>query len=212
MNWTPGRPDPRIAYFDQLAPVWDTECSQPETTRQRLAALDGELGLAPGLRVLELGCGTGQITDWLAGRVRPGRVVGADFSPAMLAAARRRGVDAEFRLLDICAGEPAAGEFDLVLCFNAFPHFRDQPLALRRITRCLKPAGGLTILHLAGSAQINTFHAGLREPVCHDRLPAAGDWPALLRQAGLDLASLTDREDLFLLRATRTGGPWPLPA
>jgi ubiquinone/menaquinone biosynthesis C-methylase UbiE len=196
--------DPRIAFFDQLAPVWDTECSQPAAMFSRLEALDGELGLAPGLDLLEVGCGTGLISGWLAGRVHPGRVVAADFSAAMLDQARQRGHAAEYQQLDICAESPAPERFDRVLCFNAFPHFRDQPAALRQIRRLLKPGGSLTILHLAGSKQINAFHAGLREPVCHDRLPAECAWPVLLHQAGLELTRLTDREDLFLLQARRS--------
>jgi SAM-dependent methyltransferase len=193
--------DPRIAFFDQLAPVWDTECAQPAALLDRLEALAGEVGLAPGLDLLEIGCGTGLISDWLAGRVRPGRLVAADFSAAMLDRARRRGHAADYRQLDICAEGPVPDRFDVALCFNAFPHFRDQPAALRQIRRSLKPGGCLTVLHLAGSEQINAFHAGLREPVCHDRLPVAVEWPALLRAAGLELAHLTDREDLFLLHA-----------
>jgi len=199
-----GSPDPRVAFFDQLAPVWDRDCSKPAATLERLQSLKGELGLQPGWDVLELGCGTGQITGWLAGQVHPGRVVGADFSPAMLAEARRRGLDAEFRELDICAEAPATAEFDAALCCNAFPHFRNQAAALRQIARCLRPAGGLTVLHLTGSAQINAFHAGLREPVCRDFLPFGQAWPDLLRDAGLELTRLTDREDLFLLQARRS--------
>jgi ubiquinone/menaquinone biosynthesis C-methylase UbiE len=204
MNTTPtatAAADPRIAFFDRLAPVWDTECSRPEEMLRRLEALDGELGLAPGLDLLEIGCGTGLISGWLAGKVHPGRVVAADFSAAMLDQARQRGRAADYWELDVCAEGPVPESFDAVLCFNAFPHFRDQPAALRQIRRLLKAGGCLTVLHLAGSAQINAFHASLREPVCHDRLPAAAEWPVLLRSAGLELSLLTDREDLFLLHA-----------
>jgi len=201
MNSKTDLPDPRIAFFDRLAPVWDTECSRPEAILSRLEALDGEVGLAPGLDLLEIGCGTGLVSGWLAGRVHPGRLVAADFSAAMLDQARQRGHAADYRQLDICAEGPVPERFDVILCFNAFPHFRDQPAALRQIHRSLKPGGCLTILHLAGSAQINAFHAGLREPVCHDRLPAADEWPGLLRAAGLELSRFTDREDLFLLQA-----------
>ena len=197
-----GQPaDPRVAFFDRLAPIWDTECSQPAAMLKRFESLDGELGLAPGLDLLEIGCGTGLISGWLAGKVHPGRVVAADFSAAMLDQARQRGHAADYRLLDICAEGPVPERFDAVLCFNAFPHFRDKPAALRQIHRLLKPGGFLAVLHLAGSEQINAFHAGLREPVCHDCLPAAPEWPALLRAAGLELAQFADREDLFLLQA-----------
>jgi len=74
-----------------------------------------------------VGCGTGQITGWLAARVKPGRVMAADFSPAMLAQARGRGLHADFVLLDICRDGPVRRRFDVVLCFHSFLHFRDPP-------------------------------------------------------------------------------------
>lgn len=193
--------DPRIAFFDQLAPRWDRESSHPEEALRRLTELNGRLGLAPGQELLEVGCGTGQLTGWLANTVAPGRVVAADFSPAMLAEARRRNLPAKFRLLDICSDEPLTDRFDVVLCFNAFPHFRQKPTALRQMARSLKPGGRLFILHLVGSAEINAFHQNLNGPVCNDLLPSPDKWPDLLESAGLRLASLVDQPDLFLLQA-----------
>ena len=193
--------DPRIAFFDRLAPRWDQECSNPEETLRRLNELKGRLGLAPGQDLLEVGCGTGQITGWLASAVAPGRVVAVDFSPAMLAQARQRNLSAEFRLLDICSPEPLLDRFDIVLCFHAFPHFRRQCAALRHMARSLKPGGRLFILHLVGSAEINTFHQKLEHPVCHDLLPSPEKWPDLLEAAGLALASMVDQPDLFFLTA-----------
>lgn len=193
--------DPRIAFFDRHAPGWDANAGEVAQTLQRLEALRDRLGLRAGLEVLEAGCGTGRITKWLATTVTPGRVVAADFSPAMLAQARTRHPDGEFWLLDVCAEAPAENLFDVALCFNAFPHFRDQPLALRNFRYMLKPGGRLLILHLAGSAKLNHFHSGLAHPVCHDLLPAPEAWPDLLAAAGLRLQSFTDEADLFLLEA-----------
>jgi ubiquinone/menaquinone biosynthesis C-methylase UbiE len=193
--------DPRLEFFNQLAPRWDAECSNPEDTLHRLASLNGRLALAPGHHLLEIGCGTGQVTGWLADAVAPGRVVAADFAPEMLAEARRRNPNAEFLLLDICADQPPPAAFDVILCFNAFPHFRDKPAALRHIARSLKAGGNLIILHLVGSAQINAFHQSLTGPVSRDLLPAPAAWPNLLATSGLRLVSLVDQSDLFLLTA-----------
>jgi len=190
--------DPRVGFFNELAPRWDRECSDPAGTLARLGVLAERLRLRPGQDVLELGCGTGQITGWLADRVRPGRVVAADFAPSMLDQARARGQEANVQLLDICR-EPAGARFDVVLCFNAFPHFRDKAAALRNIAASLKLGGRLLILHLSGRAKLNAFHQGLREPVCHDLLPDAGAWPGLLGRAGLRCVELADQDDLFLL-------------
>lgn len=193
--------DPRIAFFDQHAPTWDMTGPDPAATLRRLRELNGRLGLAAGMDVLEVGCGTGQITGWLVETVKPGRVVAVDFSPAMLAQARARGVDADFVLLDICRDEPLNHPFDGVLCFHSFPHFRDQPAALRQIVRRMKPGGQLRVLHLAGSAQLNAFHQQVGGAVGHDRLPPASEWPNLLAAVGLRVHGIVDQQDLFLMEA-----------
>lgn len=199
----PQFPDPRVAFFDALAAAWDRTGPDPASTLRKLQALSDTLGLQPGWNVLEVGCGTGQITAWLAAAVYPGRVTAADFSPAMLARARARGVDADFVLLDICGEAPGSPPFDVVLCFNSFPHFRDKPAALRHMACSLQPAGQLLVLHLAGSAQINQFHHGVGGPVAHDFLAAAEDWAGLVAPHGLRISEAVDREDLFLVRAVR---------
>lgn len=204
---TPPESDPRIAFFDHHAPRWDQTGPDPAATRRRLETLRGRLGLRAGQDVLEVGCGTGQITGWLAVTVRPGRVVAADFSPGMLAQARRRGLAAEFVLMDICREAPSGGPFDVVLCFHSFPHFRDPTAALRQMAGGLKSGGQLLVVHLAGSAQLNAMHHRVGGPVGHDHLPPAPAWPALLDPAGLSLIEAVDEEDLFLVRAEKRGGP-----
>lgn len=196
-----GADDPRRAYFDQQAPAWDRSGPDPAATLRRMDALAERLALRPGEDLLEVGCGTGQLTGWLVGRVRPGRVTAVDFAPAMLERARARGVDAAFRLLDICREPPGEAAFDVAFCFHAFPHFRDPAAALRHLRRALRPTGRLLIVHLAGSAALNAFHAQLGGPVGRDRLPPAPEWPALLAPAGLRLDHVVDRDDLFLLTA-----------
>jgi len=193
--------DPRIAFFDGHAPTWDQSGPNPGDTLRRLDELADRLGLQPGQDLLEVGCGTGQITGWLADRVKPGRVTAVDFSPGMLAQAHARRVDADFELWDICLPAPASKRFDVILCFHSFPHFRSQPDALRQIAKLLKPGGWLLVVHLAGSAQLNAFHHKVGGAVGHDHLPPAADWPSLLRPVGMEVREAVDREDLFLLKA-----------
>lgn len=199
----PPAADPRRAFFDHHAPHWDDDPGAHGQSVQRLGHLRERLGLSAGQRVLEVGCGTGLVTRWLTGCVGPDRVTAIDFSPAMLARARDKGIPARFLELDICRQAPEGPGFDLVFCFHAFPHFRDQPAALRHLAQCLDPAGRLIVLHLAGAAQINGFHRQLGGAVGHDRLPEPPEWPALLDAAGLFARAIEDRPDLFLVEAVR---------
>ena len=201
--------DPRIAYFDNLAGQWDQEEPSSRTMTAKLAAEADRLALRPGLSLLEVGCGTGKTTAWLAEQVAPGRVTGVDFAPEMVARARSKGIDAEFACLDVCSDPLGVGRYDVVLCFHSFPHFRDQPAAVKNLANALAPGGRLVVMHLAGSEKINGFHAGLDGPVRGDLLPAGEQWPPLLAEAGLERVALTDREDLFFLEARPAGdGDW----
>ena len=178
-------PDPRIAYFDALASRWDAQGPSAEDQTRYLQEHAALLALAPGQDLLEVGCGTGKTTGWLADSVSPGRVTAVDFSPGMIRQASRKGIDAEFRCADACSDDLGRGLYDVILCFHCFPHFRDQAAALRNLGRALKVRGRLVVMHMRGSRQINEFHAGIDGPVRADRLPQGSAWDPLLEQAGM---------------------------
>ncbi len=194
-------PDPRIAFFDELASHWDRDGQSPSETVQRVSALAHNLAIESGHDVLEVGCGTGQLTGWLAEQAGADKVVAVDFSPTMVTQARAKGIPAEFRVADACRDDLGADRFDLVLCFHSFPHFRDQKAALQNLARAMKPGGRLIVMHLTGSAAINAFHAGVDGVVSVDHLPVGDEWLPLLAAASLRLVSLVDRDNLFLLVA-----------
>jgi ubiquinone/menaquinone biosynthesis C-methylase UbiE len=197
--------DPRIGFFDNLAARWDDEEPSSQTMTARLSQHAELLALRPGLSLLEVGCGTGKTTAWLAAQVAPGRVMAIDFAPKMVARAKVKGIDADFTCLDVCRDNLGRERYDVILCFHSFPHFRDQPTALRNFANALKPTGRLIVMHLAGSAHINHFHAGVDGPVKGDVLPTGADWVPLLSTAGLAQATLIDCEDLFFLDAIHEG-------
>lgn len=193
--------DPRIAFFDDLARRWDGSEQDPNATVARLEEIADLLDLRPGDNLLEVGFGTGQITGWLAERVRPGRVVGIDFSPRMLQIAASKGISAEFRLADVCCDDLGQGEFDVALCFHSFPHFRDQAAALRNLARCLKPNGRLIVAHLRGRTHINAFHQGVGGVIATDLLPDIHQWDEWSTAIGLTMTRVIDDDSLYLLQA-----------
>ena len=197
--------DPRIAFFDHLASTWDEEEQNSAETLQRLEGLGDLLALRSGEDLLEVGCGTGQLTAWLADRVQPGRVTAIDFSEAMIEKASTKG-GGEFRVADVCDGDLGEAAHDVALCFHSFPHFRDQAAALKNLARCLKPGGRLIVMHLCGRDAINAFHGNVGGAVGADFLPDDERWDVWLAEAGLDVVRRIDREDLFFLQANRSAG------
>jgi SAM-dependent methyltransferase len=106
--------------------------------------------LAPGLDLLDVGCGPGTITLDLAQRVAPGVVVGIDRSDDVIAQAdelrRTRGAEnVSFATGDIYALELDDASFDVVHAHQVLQHLHEPVAALRELKRVLRPGGTLAI-------------------------------------------------------------------
>ena len=91
-------------------------------------------------RVLEVGCGWGELAEWIA-RDTGAEVVAVDLSPRMVELARERGVDA--RVADVQELPFADGEFDLVVAAWMLYHVPDLDRGLGELARVLRPGGRL---------------------------------------------------------------------
>jgi SAM-dependent methyltransferase len=96
-----------------------------------------------GLRIADLGCGTGATTAFLA---RYGTVTGVDVEQLALRLARQRGLARLARASVTCLPLPAAS-FDLVTCFDVLVMLERaaEACALAEIARVLKPGGRLLV-------------------------------------------------------------------
>lgn len=102
--------------------------------------------LAPGERVLDIGCGNGVTTIEAARRTSPGRAMGLDLSAAMLDVARRRAFDQQVANIEFVQGdaqiyhfEPAA--FDIAISRFGVMFFSDAAAAFANIARAMRPGG-----------------------------------------------------------------------
>ncbi len=100
--------------------------------------------LRPGQRLLDVGCGPGNITIDLAARVAPGTVVGIDAAADAIAAATAVNADpdrVEFRVGDVYALDAEADTFDVVHAHQVLQHLSDPVAALREMRRVVAPGG-----------------------------------------------------------------------
>ena len=98
----------------------DFSMSLEEAQRRKHEYVAEQIGIGPGRRVLDLGCGWGPLLDYV--RRRGGVGVGVTMSSAQLAACRRHGLDVHLydaREVD----EESFGRFDAVASLGAFEHF-----------------------------------------------------------------------------------------
>ncbi|HZH04414.1 MAG TPA: class I SAM-dependent methyltransferase [Myxococcaceae bacterium] len=135
-----GEPDVVAKAYDAWAEVYD---SADNATRDLDAQVLRRQPLSwDGLSVLELGCGTGKNTAWLA--VRAASVLALDFSPGMLARARQRVPASHVRFVqhDIRAPWPAedAG-FERVVANLVLEHVEQLGPVFAETARVLRPEG-----------------------------------------------------------------------
>ena len=98
------------------------------------------LGLPPGARILDAGCGSGRVLDELA---QYGSVTGIDASPVAVAAAEARGHDvSRARVEELPFPD---GSFDLVTCLDVIEHTPDDLRALSELVRVTRPGGYLFV-------------------------------------------------------------------
>jgi cyclopropane-fatty-acyl-phospholipid synthase len=113
-----------------------------------LAATAERAQLADGQRILELGCGWGSLTLWMAQRFPASRIVAVSNSAPQRrfieGRARERGLtNIEVHTADISGWQPPRTGFDRVVSVECFEHLRNYAELFRRIRGWLKPDGAL---------------------------------------------------------------------
>lgn len=106
--------------------------------------------LQPGLRVLDVACGTGVIARLAAEKVGPtGSVTGVDISPDMIEVAKATpwpaGVPVEWRVGDATSLPLADGTHDVVMCQMGLMFMENKPASLTEMHRVLAPGGRLVV-------------------------------------------------------------------
>jgi ubiquinone/menaquinone biosynthesis C-methylase UbiE len=158
------------------------------------------LAIRPGQRVLELGCGTGQVTAELL--AAGAQVVAVDRLPAMLARARQRAPRAVFIEGDAFEAE-VEGVFDRVVLSFVLHNFESEARIrlLRRAAARLAPGGSIGVLEWALPA--GRLRAALWRRFLRALEPAQGSVQDVL--AG-KLESDVASSDLRIARRQRVAG------
>ena len=156
--------------------ITQSEMLQPVTERLLRAA-----GVRRGMHVLDLGCGSGDVSMLAAALVGPnGLILGVDHDPAALETARNRAWRADLDqvyFLDsaIEALKKEEGPFDAVVGRNILAHVADPVAAVRQAARMLRP-GGVMAFHEPSPAVMQILSdAGLQSAELFGE--ATAGWP-----------------------------------
>lgn len=157
-----------VAHFDRSSAYYAARRGQEFGFQTQLRIADRMLEGCAG-RVVDLGCGSGAAVPWL--RARGFDVVGVDFSPEMLAVARRElGGDGR---VTFCRGDAESLPFatesvDHLVCLGLLEYLGRHDRAVREVARVLRPGGvavfsipnGISPYHLARGMAFGLWRMG----------------------------------------------------
>jgi cyclopropane-fatty-acyl-phospholipid synthase len=135
---------PRLKYSSCL---YESEHDSLAVAEERMLALTCERArLADGQRVLELGCGWGSLTLWMAEEYPNSHITGVSHSRTqrehILRVAELRGLrNVEIITCDMNEFTAVPGAYDRVVSVEMFEHMKNWPKLMGRISRWLQPEG-----------------------------------------------------------------------
>lgn len=175
-----------LEFFDSISSRWDSmeTHSIPATVNSLLDSVD----VKRGMRILDLGTGTGVLIPFLIERIgTAGGLKAIDMSTGMLNEARRK-YGSLYPNLDIerkdFEEETVQGQFDLIFLYCVYPHLSRPNETLRRLAHTnLVPGGRIIIGFPTDESYINNIHK--ERKVESDLLPPAELLAQRLSDSGL---------------------------
>lgn len=154
-----------IRFFDRCAPSWDVGLVRNEAV---ISAILDNAGVKAGVDVLDVACGTGVLfPDYLHRGVAS--LTAVDIAPEMVKIARQK-----FPQVKVLCGDVEQTDFDrcfdVIMIYNAFPHFPDPARLIGCLARWVKPGGRLSVAHGMSREKLLHHHSGTASRVSVDLL------------------------------------------
>lgn len=184
-------------FFDALADRWDELCYHaPEKINHILE----QTTLHKGLRILDVGCGTGVLEKYLL-TYSPTHITGIDISPRMIEMAHNKYATpiVDFRCLDVM--DLKNEQFDFIIAYSVFPHFEQPDKLIAHLASLLIPGGELVICHSEGRESINGHHNKQANRISFG-LPPAREVAALM-EPFFHIQEIEDTDELYIVSGIR---------
>jgi ubiquinone/menaquinone biosynthesis C-methylase UbiE len=184
--------------YDRWASIYDREAN-PLVALEEPVVREA-LGEVAGLSVLDLGCGTGRHSIWLADG--GATVTGIDFSEGMLEAARRKPGAGAVRFLVHDLHQPlpfAPGSFDLVVSGLVLEHLQELDAFFREARRVLRPGGRAVVSAMHPAMFLKGVQARFTDPDSGEKVQpgsfahSIGDFAMAAVRAGFAIEGVDER-------------------
>ena len=157
-----------ISFFDGCAKNWDAETIRNERV---INIILDNAQVKENTRVLDVACGTGVLfPDYIK---RGAVVTGVDISPEMVKIAKKNFPEIEV-LCEDAENLDFTEKFDVVMVYNAFPHFPYPERLIEKLSTFLRDGGRLSVAHGMSREDLLKLHNERASEVSLE-LPEAND-------------------------------------
>ncbi len=139
--------------------LWVQKYSLGPTRREIVSRLDYLLADDRPVRILDMGCGTGQLVRDIRAAF-PGRELelhGVDISQGMIREARMADPEGTYEVYSMEGYHAEPGRYDFITCTHSLPYYENQARAVEKFHSWLKPGGYL----LLANASTNSLYDAL---------------------------------------------------
>ncbi len=165
-----------IDFFNRYAPSWDSNMKIDDTVIRKI--FHGG-SVKKGADILDVACGTGVLFPYYE-RFGVSSVTGIDISPEMVKIAREK-----FPLCEIICGDAQDfnfdRKFDVVIIYNAFPHFESPEKLFKNLSLCLKKGGRITVAQGMSEEALRKHHENVPTEVS-SQLPSKEEMKSLMEK------------------------------
>lgn len=184
-----------ISFFDEFAPNWDNTNQHDEKV---ISAILDNAQITKGVKVLDVACGTGVLFPYYLSRKAD--VVGIDFSAEMVQIAKRK-----FSQINVlCADAESFScdeRFDVIMIYNAFPHFPEPQKVIKNLSSLLNNGGRISIAHGASREEIQKCHEGKASKISLD-LPEIQEVKKML-ESDFDIDIMISDDKMYQISGTK---------
>lgn len=194
-----------LEFFDRLAPEWDA--SEVRSTPERIRSILSRIELKEGMKILDLGTGTGVLIPYLLEKIgNSGSITAIDFSEGMLARAKVKFgnlYNVEFLRLDF-EEEQIPGRYDLVMLYCVYPHLHYPSDLFEWLFKMNIVDGGKIVIAFPSDEKfINNIHHERKSE--SDHLPSAEKLSGMIREWGFSAEVIASSADEYIVIVKKPG-------
>lgn len=192
-------------FFDSIALKWDS-WEDLESLNVSFDAGLKHFGVKPHEHILDVGCGTGNLTSAILKLLsQEGRITAIDISGKMVDVAKTKVSDSRVKWICDAVEHMSSAEnsFDRIICYSVWPHLKNPEMTARLFCNLLKKDGKLLIWHLKSREAINKIHSSVSPAVSNHQLVPAVETAILLEKTGFAIEETLDDDSGYLVSARK---------